>query len=145
MRDYVLCGYPMARKYVIYGTIVSTILRIYTHDMRQVVKGDYDLITANPVFDGTIISLNLRDVFVSRCAVKLDMQVHKVAMYGLNWLSTSMMVTFKPLVAYTPISALKCLSRLLVFMLSSLPADPTLMCLDMVTRNEMSATFKIST
>ena len=32
MRDYGLCGYPMARKYVIYGTIVSTILRIYTHD-----------------------------------------------------------------------------------------------------------------
>ena len=45
----------------------------YYCDRRQVVKQDHVVIAANPVLDGTVILLNLRDVLVSRCDVKMGM------------------------------------------------------------------------
>ena len=61
----------------------SCIYHLYYYDRRQVVKRDYVVITANPVFDGTIAPLDLWDVLVSRCDVKLGMQVRKVARHAL--------------------------------------------------------------
>ena len=49
------------------------------YDRRQVVKRDYVVISANPIFDGTVVSINFRDVLVS-----LGMQVGKVAMHWLK-------------------------------------------------------------
>ena len=46
---------------------------------------------------------------------------------------------------YVPIKALKYLSMWQFFMLSSLPADPNVMCLDIVMRNGIPSTSMIST
>ena len=55
------------------------VYHIYYYDKRQVIKQDYVVVASNPVFDGTVISLDLWDVLVSRYDVKLDMQIRKVA------------------------------------------------------------------
>ena len=49
------------------------VYHFYYYDRRQVVKRYYVVIVANPVLDGTVVSLNLWDMLVSRCDVKLDM------------------------------------------------------------------------
>ena len=60
------------------------IYHFYYYDRRQVVKQDHVVIALNPVFGGTLISLDLWDVLVSRCDVNLGMQVRKVATHWLE-------------------------------------------------------------
>merc|ERR1712086_450742 len=50
------------------------VYHFYYYDRRRVVKQNYVAIAVNPVLDGTVILLNLWDVLVSRCDVKLGMQ-----------------------------------------------------------------------
>ena len=45
------------------------------YNRRQVIKRDYVLIITNSVFDGVVVLLGLWDVLVSRCDMKLGMQV----------------------------------------------------------------------
>ena len=60
------------------------VYHFYYYDRRQVVKQNYVAIAVNPVLDGTVILLNLWDVLVSRCDVKLGIQVRKVATHWLE-------------------------------------------------------------
>ena len=48
------------------------------------IKQDYGVIAANSVFDGAVVLLDLWDVLILRCDVKLDMQVCKVATHWLK-------------------------------------------------------------
>ena len=61
-----------------------------------------------------------------------------------NWLSARMRVSRKPRVTYAPMRALKCLMMWLFFILSSLPAEPSLICLEIVVKNGIPVTFIIS-
>ena len=61
-----------------------------------------------------------------------------------NWLSARMMVTRKPRETYAPMIALKCLMMWLFFILSNLPAEPNLICLEIVIKNGIPVTFMMS-
>ena len=56
----------------------------YDYDRGQVIKWEYVVIAANSVFDSAVVSLDLWDMLVSRCDVKLGMQVCKVATHWLK-------------------------------------------------------------
>ena len=60
------------------------VYHFYHYDRRKVIKRDYVAIAANPVFDSTVISLDLWDVLVLRCDAKLSMQVRNVATHWLE-------------------------------------------------------------
>ena len=62
----------------------NCIYHFYHCDRRQVVTWDSLVTAANSVFDDAVVLLDLWDVPVSRCDVKLGMQVCKISTHWLK-------------------------------------------------------------
>ena len=112
----------------------------------QMLKHKYVIITTNTFLCSAVVSLDYWEVFVLSGDVKLGVEISNVATYLLKLVVRKHASDSKSSSDVFSNQGFEMFEyAAVIFVLSSLPADPNLMCLDIVIWNRIPVTFMMST